>query len=143
MRLTIKTTALLAAATLLAGVAASTASARADSCWVHNGSLMRLQAVGGSRAFVYEDPKPVLRRAGVTRGTLLFEGRRVGDRYEGTARRFSRFCRAHPLVYAVGGTVSDDQLQVKMWGTYDAHRQCAPTGETKSDLLLFTYSHDC
>ena len=127
----------------LTGAALGTTSARADSCWNHNGSLMRLKASGNARRFLYEAPKAQLRRAGVTRGTLLFEGRKNGNSYQGTARRFSRFCPGNPLVYSVGGPVRADQLQVTLIGTYDHHERCEYTGETRSDRLVFTYSHDC
>ena len=65
-------------------------SANADSCWNHNGSLMRLKASGDQRWMYYEAPREVLRRAGVKRGTLLFDGWKRGNSYTGSARRFSR-----------------------------------------------------
>ena len=136
-------TALLAAAVTLAGFTATTASASADSCWNHNGSIMRLKASGNRRWFYYENPKPQLARAGVTPGTLLFDGRKNGNSYSGTARRFSRFCPGNPLEYSVGGPVSGDQLRVTLRGTYDEHQRCEPTGAVKSDRLVFTYAYDC
>ena len=76
--------------------------AHADSCWNHNGSLMRLKANGNARAFYYENPRSVLANAGVVRGTLLFDGAKNGNRYDGTARRFSTRCPsvAKPLIPA-------------------------------------------
>lgn len=38
---------------------------RADSCWDHNGSLMRLKASGNKRWLYYEIPREALRRTGV------------------------------------------------------------------------------
>ena len=57
--------------------------AAADSCWNHNGSVMRLKASGNQRWFYYEKPRTVLRAAGVRRGTLLFSGRKNGNWYSG------------------------------------------------------------
>ena len=124
-------------AVLLAG------AARADSCWDHNGSIMRLQAQGNQRWLSYEVPRDVLRQAGVQRGTLLFNGVKNGNWYSGTARVFSRFCPGSPLEYFVEGPVRGDQLQVTVSGTREVFNQCRPTGRYTSDTLVFTYSHDC
>ncbi len=118
-------------------------TALADSCWEHNGSLMRLKASGNQRWFYYENPRPVLRAAGVTSGTLLFEGEKTGNWYSGEARVFSRFCPGEPLVYRVAGPVRSDQLQVTMRGTREVYKKCQPTGRFVEDTLTFTYSHDC
>ena len=122
---------------------AGTSTALADSCWWHNGSLMRLEAQGNQRWFKYEEPREVLKSAGVRKGTLLFDGRKEGDWYVGTARVFSRYCLAHPHEYAVEGPVRDDQLQVTVEGEREVHERCAPTGRTTVDTLVFTYAFDC
>jgi hypothetical protein len=57
--------------------------------WRHNGSELRLVADGRKRSFYYLAPRSGLTQVGIKEGTLLFSGERVGDRYEGTARRFS------------------------------------------------------
>ena len=128
-----------ALACLLALVAAPAA---ADSCWWHNGSLMRLQASGDWRTFTYENPRDVLRGAGVRRGTVLFEGRKVGEWYTGTARVFSRFCPNDPYEYAVEGPVGAGP-SVTVEGWRETFRQCAPDGGSTRDRLVFTYAHDC
>ena len=133
----------IAAVSIAAIAAAPIDTARADSCWNHNGSIMRLKASGDRRWFYYENPKPSMQRTGVTRGTLLFDGRKSGNFYEGTARRFSRFCPGAPMEYHVGGPVRGDQLQVTLHGTYDEHEQCYPTGNVKSDRMVFTFAYDC
>ncbi|WP_026380906.1 hypothetical protein [Afifella pfennigii] len=124
-------------------MAAGTAPSLADSCWDHNGSLLRLKASGNQRWLYYERPRATLRQAGVGPGTLLFDGRKVGNRYEGNIRRFSRFCPGEPLVYWVEGPVRSDQLQVTLFGSYEVHERCQPTGSMASDRLVFTYSHQC
>lgn len=118
-------------------------TAQADSCWNHNGSIMRLQAQGNQRWLSYEIPRDVLRSAGVQRGTLLFNGVKNGNWYSGTARVFSKYCPGSPLEYYVEGPVRSDQLQVTVTGTREVYNQCRPTGQVKTDTLVFTFSHDC
>ena len=118
-------------------------SANADSCWNHNGSLMRLKASGNDRWLYYENPRSVLRAAGVRKGTLLFNGRKNGNWYSGTARRFSKYCPDTPLEYFVEGPVRSDRLKVTVIGTREVYKQCQATGNFKKDTLVFTYSHNC
>ena len=115
----------------------------ADSCWTHNDSLMRLQAEDDRRWLYYEIPRAVLQQAGVHRGTLLFEGRKIGNWYSGEARVFSRYCPGDPLIYPVEGPVRSDQLQVTVRGTREIYKKCKPTGRFVEDVLVFNYSHDC
>lgn len=138
-----KTLARLFALALIITPIGGVTPASADSCWDHNGSLMRLEAQGNKRWFYYETPRSVLRKAGVRRGTLLFNGIKDGNWYLGTARVYSKFCPGAPLEYSVEGPVRGDQLQVTMRGRRKVFSQCQPTGRTKSDKLVFTYSHDC
>lgn len=111
----------------------------ADSYWDHNGSLMRLKANGQQRVFTYEEPRSVLRRAGVRTGTVLFDGRNVGDYYVGRARRFSKDCKA-PLVYKVEGPVVDGGSRIVMRGMRQVFASgCRGTGRYVEDVLVFTY----
>lgn len=128
---------------VLAATTTASLDAYADSCWWHNGSLMRLEADGGKRLFVYEKPKSELRRSGVQEGTVLFDGVRRGSRYIGTARVFSRYCLAHPLEYAVEGSVSRKDTRVILRGTREVQERCAPTGRVRTDTLVFDYAFDC
>lgn len=118
-------------------------AALADSCWDHNGSIMRLKANGSSRAFYYEHPKPDLAPAGVRRGTLLFDGRISGNRYEGTARVYSKYCPADPLEYWVEGSVTNNQTRVTVTGTREVYDKCDGTGRFTTDRLVFNYKYDC
>ena len=54
-----RSTALLRIA-LVSAILAVGSPALADSCWDHNGSLMRLKAKGNQRWFFYEQPKATL-----------------------------------------------------------------------------------
>ena len=120
-----------------------TTSVLADSCWTHNGSLMRLQADGNNRWFSYENPKSSLRQSGIQRGTLLFNGQNNGDWYSGLSRVFSKYCVGNPLEYYVEGPVSRNPLRITMTGTREKSRQCVSTGVITTDVLVFTYSHQC
>lgn len=128
---------------LMTASTANVTGALAASCWDHNGSLMRLEAQGNRRWFYYEAPRPVLRKAGVRRGTLLFDGVKDGNWYSGTARVYSKFCPGAPLEYFVEGPVRRDPLSVTVRGTRQIYSQCQPTGRTKSDRLIFTYLRNC
>ncbi|MBV6658971.1 MAG: hypothetical protein KI785_14505 [Devosiaceae bacterium] len=143
-------TMLLGAALTLAfgavGALVTPSAAHADSCWDHNGSVMRLSANGQQRWLSYETtPHAWQGRAGVRPGTLLFDGRNTGDYYVGTARVFSRFCPGNPLLYNVEGPVSrpGGQIRITMHGTRDANDQCTPTGNLVTDTLVFTYLREC
>ncbi|SNY91844.1 hypothetical protein SAMN04515647_2087 [Cohaesibacter sp. ES.047] len=115
-------------------------SAVADSCWWHNGSLMRLKARGNDRWFYYEQPRAGL---SVSRGTLLFNGSKQGDWYVGTARVFSQYCPGSPQPYRAEGPVAPNQLRVTVQGDREIHKRCRPTGRWTSDTLVFTYAYRC
>lgn len=125
------------------GVMVQAAPVAADSCWNHNGSVMRLTASGSGRAFYYEAPRSGLRNSGVYSGTLLFNGNKTGDWYSGLARVFSSACPGNPLEYWVEGPVLQNPLRVVMSGTREVHRNCQPTGRMATDQLVFSYMYNC
>lgn len=130
---------ILATVLLFLGVA----GAQADTCWWHNGSLMRLKAVGDDRYFYYEAPRPGLSGTGVRPGTLLFNGKKNGNWYSGLSRVFSSACPGNPLEYYVEGPVAPNQTKVTMQGTRETSENCRPTGNVVVDSLIFTYAHQC
>jgi hypothetical protein len=103
------------------------------SYWDHNGSVMVLRAKGQVRRFHYHQPREGMRQAGVSQGTLLFKGRRHGDRYSGTAYVFSKKCGAVP--YQVSGSVSDDQRRVELSGA-------APVIGQNCSVLRYEWNHN-
>lgn len=122
---------------ILAGLSSM---AMADSYWHHNGSTMRLVADGNERAFYYETPSHKMKSAGVTHGTLLFNGQRQGNKYYGTARVFSKYCE-YPLEYSVQGVVKNEKTIV-MTGKREVFGVgCLATGKTATDKLVFTYKY--
>jgi Caspase domain len=109
------------------------------SLWTHNGSTMRLIAEGAQRRFVYERPRAGLVPHGVRRDTVLFEGRRDGDRYSGTAYRFSAECGLRS--FAVEGQVENGDRRVRLTGRYPVFGPgCTMSGRTERETLIFTYA---
>ena len=86
---------------------------RSERVWDHDGSKMQLFADQAVRKFIYENPRAGLASAGIKKGTVLFNGRREGNSYSGTAYFFSH-CGVKP--YRVTGPVSEDQRKVTLSG---------------------------
>ncbi len=105
--------------------------------WTHNGSEMQLLADGRKRSFRYVAPRPSLAEMGIREGTLLFNGERVGDRYEGVARRFSERCGVRE--YRVSGELEGER-RVILRGTVRGldPSSCRP-GSPYDDLLEFDF----
>lgn len=108
--------------------------------WNHNGSTMALRVDGARRAFVYERPRAGVRAAGARPGTVLFEGRREGDTYVGTATVFSKRCG--PQSYTVSGPVARNERRVTLFGDVPLiGKDCRITKRTR-DRLDFTLIND-
>ena len=119
---------LLATTALLAMIG----TASADSCWRHNGSLMRLEASGNDRTFTYEVPSPGMQWGrGVEPGTELFTGQSDGRSYWGTAKVFTSYGERE---YQVFGPISNNQRRVTLYGN---------TGIASLDTLVFTFTGQC
>lgn len=122
-----------------AGGATAQAPSR-PSTWMHNGSVIRLEADGDGRRLTYHKPRTGMRKAGAVEGSLLFEGKRLGDRYEGVAFIFAAGCKPEP--YDVTGVVSDDDRKITLIGRAPRiGRDCSVTG-TVADTLIFSYRPD-
>jgi hypothetical protein len=118
----------------LAAFAYATVTADAASLWDHNGSVVYLEASGSNRQFYYQTPRPGLP---VSNGTLLFNGRKYGDRYSGTAYVFSTNC--HARGYAVSGPITGDERIVTLYGKAPrVDSNCRVIGY-RDDVLVFTY----
>ncbi|WP_224813791.1 hypothetical protein [Hasllibacter sp. MH4015] len=117
--------------------------AAADSCWWHNGSLMRLSANGEYRYFHYEQPRAGLEQLGIYRGQLLFSGTNRGGYYRGSANAFNGGCFNQPLSYAVEGPVGAGQTSITLYGTRQVRQGCNFTGQVTQDVLTFTYAYQC
>jgi hypothetical protein len=115
----------------------------ADSCWMHNGSVMRLAHVGSQRIMTYEVPRPALAQIGVFPGQILFEGYRAGNTISGQARIFSTECQGEERIYSVSGQVSANVRSFTLVGSRPIYRNCVPTGRAAQDRLVFTFLNDC
>lgn len=114
--------------------------ASGPSLWLHNGSVMALDANGPVRRFTYQRPRRGMLKEGVTPGTLLFEGERNEAIYSGVAYVFQKGCP--PAPYAVAGEVSADDLRISMTGQAPRlNANCAVIG-TRPDTLVFMYRPD-
>jgi hypothetical protein len=118
---------------MIAALTCFAAPAAADNLWNHNGSIVSLQHDGENRRFVYVTPRPGLP---VTPGTLLFEGKRNGSRYAGTAYVFSSKCG--PQAYNVEGIVAYDDRTVAMHGQAPRLDESCHTASYRDDVLIFT-----
>jgi hypothetical protein len=124
-------------------VAAPQPAMAADSCYDHNGSLMRYRVAGNGFRVTYERPRSVLQRAGVRRGTLLVNGTFRGHQVTATARRFSRYCPGSPLEYTVTGWFEGPNPDFALEGSRPVFERCRPTGRTAYDVLRFNYVGPC
>jgi hypothetical protein len=121
------------------GAGAGVISGTGIPLWNHNGSTMRLVAVGSTRKFFYENPREGLASVGVTTGKLLFTGRKSGNSYSGTAYIFSH-CGQAP--YRVSGPVSGDQRQVTLYGRAPVVAADCRISSYQDDALVFTFLGD-
>lgn len=115
----------------------TTAVATADSLWDHNGSVMHLQQDGEKRFMYYAQPRDGMLEAGVTPGTLFFDGVREGDALIGTARVFSSKCAA-PMTFSISGPIYNDG-RIVLEGMRPVFKNCQATGQMKLDRLEFSF----
>ncbi len=105
--------------------------------WSHNGSLMRLEADGATRRFVYDTPRAGMVAAGARPGDAVFEGQRDGATYVGEAYIFSKACGRVP--YPVAGNVSADQRSVVLEGQAPRLGDDCRARSYRRDVLRFDF----
>ena len=109
--------------------------AAGSNLWTHNGSLMRLVANGVTRKFLYEKPREGILKAGAKQGSVVFEGTRDGETYEGMAYIFASGCK--PQGYRVSGTIANGERRITLQGQAPKiGDKCKPHG-SKDDTLVF------
>ena len=115
----------------------STAQNSGQSRWDQDGSTVYLVADGAVRRFYYETPRDDLAAAGAQKGALLFDGKKNGSKYAGTAYAFAAACK--PKGYQVNGNISDDEKQVTLRGKApQLNSRCQVTGY-RDDVLVFNF----
>lgn len=112
------------------------APVKREAFWMHNESALNLVAQGNVRKFYYRTPSRLMTELGVSSGTLLFDGRRSGGEYSGTAYVFNRDCGA--VGFAVSGFVSADDRQVTMRGRSPRRSRDCSVVDYRDDVLTFT-----
>jgi hypothetical protein len=100
--------------------------------WTHEGSVVRLEAIGRARRFYYVEVHGAFP---AKTGDIAFEGVREGPTYSGRAFQFADNCT--PLAYLVKGSVSGDESTVRMQGR-KPHRnaQCDIVGYADDELVF-------
>jgi hypothetical protein len=109
-------------------------SSPGGSIWEHNGSLVRLQASGRRRAFVYFRPRG---RVPAHPGDVVFRGQRSGSAYRGTAYQYSSRCGR--VGYAVEGSVAPGERQVALRGNAPVRGPDCQVVGSRADQLVFRY----
>ncbi|XSG81447.1 MAG: hypothetical protein ACPW61_10220 [Methyloligella sp. ZOD6] len=119
------------------GLDAAEASDCARDPYDHNGSLMEIEFCdGGSVIAEYVEPRPGIRKAGVTNGTVLFKGLQSGDgKVSGEAFIFDPKCG--PLAYPVTGEAVGDALILK--GAAPIRGEDCAVKRYREDELVFAW----
>jgi hypothetical protein len=100
----------------------------ATSVWIHSGSTVYLvTSPANGRKFLYEIPKPAI-QDGPKDGSLLFDGKRQGQEYVGTAYAYWGNCKTEQ--YSVRGRISSDEKKIVLRGR-------APQKNSNCDALGF------
>ena len=114
---------------------------RSGSLWDVSGSVVFLEGTPTStaRKFYYCQPNGSVRASGARSGSLLFSGRRSGNRYEGTAYVFAGRCGA--FSYSVTGDVSNGDRTVTISGRRPRvdESTCQVSGGGEYISLQFNY----
>jgi hypothetical protein len=99
--------------------------------WNQAGSLLRLEAIGRVRRFVYLEPAG----SPAKRDDLAFEGVRSGSAFFGHAFLFSERCK--PIGYYVRGALSPDGSSLTLQGRRPIpNAQCRIAGYEDAELLF-------
>lgn len=105
----------LAAYSAIGALSAFIAGSAAASTWTHNGSKVSFEENGNKRRIVFTEPRANLEKAGVKRGTVLFEGEtKKNGRLSGYAKLFKAGC--DPLDYFVEGSVDTNKGEIVLQG---------------------------
>jgi len=96
-----------------------------------------LVATGQKRQFYYQKPFWNVEQSGAKSGALLFDGRRDGNQYSGTAYIFSKRCGA--VGYQAAGPVSSDERQIVLRGQAPVRDSSCNPSSYRDDKLVFNF----
>ncbi len=131
------------AALALAVLIASSSIASAKSCWLHKGSVLKLEQFGSRIEISYENPRAELTASGIQYGTPLIRGNVSGNQIFGEAFQYSNFCPGQPFSYQVVGTVSLDRKRIELSGTRERLQECKLSGGIDSVRLELQFLRQC
>jgi hypothetical protein len=97
--------------------------------WLYEDSVVRLEKNGQKRRLVFVKPSSKMRRAGVKKGTVLFEGNaKANRRLAGYAKTFKAKC--DPLDYFVEGSIDSANGRMILQGQVPifARKGCSVRG---------------
>jgi len=105
------------------------------SYWKNRMSIMRLDATGVSRKFIFFKPSPDQMKAGAKVGSLLFDGQISGKDYVGSAFSYSEKCGREQ--FPVSGQIKNNASRVILTGMSPLmDRNCRRIGKIKKALVL-------
>jgi hypothetical protein len=110
-------------------------TAPTESYWQSGESIMRLEATGNSRRFVYFRPSDAELKAGAKPGSLRFDGQISGKGYVGTAFLYSDKCGQS--AFQVSGQIKNDGGRVVLSGkSLDIDKKCSVVGKTEQTFVF-------
>ncbi len=133
-------------ALLAGGFLVNAAASAAESTWTYNGSSVLLVENGQNVTITYLEPRPMLRREGVKRGTVLLRGKVSSGTLTGTSYVFKQDCA--PVAYEVSGSYQPGggQTTFELSGVVPQRDPagCAVVGNAaqRPSRLLFTRAAD-
>ncbi len=91
---------------------------------------------GPGRQFFFLEPSEELEKQGAQRGTLLFDGRKVNETYEGKLFVFAGGCAPQP--YAASGPITNNSNRVTLTGVAPQidPKSCRILGEQEKTLIF-------
>ena len=81
--------------------------------WMHNGSRLRLATEGDQVTLEYDKPRNGLSDLGISSGTVLFKGSRIGNSWTGQVSTFSRQCGEQKFDVTGSASGNDRRLQLR------------------------------
>ena len=112
-----------------------------SSFWKLNGSIIGLKQSGSHRKFVYLLPRESLKKYGIVKGSIWFEGTNSGDTYRGVLSVFRGGCR--PATYQAIGDLAGEEENSSLSISFDGiapmrSGTCVETSKRKvTDVLSF------
>ncbi|WP_157100610.1 hypothetical protein [Rhodoplanes sp. Z2-YC6860] len=117
-----------------------TAAVSKGSYWRHDNSIVRLEATGTERKFIFYKPSTGMSKLSAKPGDVRFQGRVVGSTYSGTATLFTEKCGRRP--YQVQGPIENESRKVTLVGRAPRlDGNCRETG-LRDMTLTFDFMDD-